>query len=110
VRRFALDHLERDAGAREHPRERQAGDPAPDDQDAPSAHRFTDRRARRRNSSIAAGTSPTRRRESSSAGAIACHGTVSSRQALRLVPPAWSAEISNDDPDPGSHRYLAYFM
>jgi len=49
-RRFALDHLDRDAGAREHRRERQAGDPAPDDQDALSAHRFTDRRARHRTS------------------------------------------------------------
>jgi hypothetical protein len=51
---------ERDAGAREHRRERQAGDPAPDDQDAPTAHRFTDRRARRRTSRSPPGTLPPR--------------------------------------------------
>ena len=43
---FALDHLGRDTDAREHARQRQAGDPATDDQHAPCAHHFTARRVR----------------------------------------------------------------
>jgi hypothetical protein len=43
---LTLDHLGPDSDAREHARQRQAGDPAADDQHAPSARHFTARRAR----------------------------------------------------------------
>jgi len=36
--RLLLDHLDRDAGAREHAGQRQTGDTATDDQQAPSIH------------------------------------------------------------------------
>jgi hypothetical protein len=107
-RRFAFDHLERDAGAA------RASARAPSRRSRPRRSGRAVRSPLHRPScttshlAIAAGTLPSSRRESSSAGVTALSRNGSSRQALPLRTTAWSVDISNDDPV--VHRYLSYFM